>query len=226
MNTSTLIGCILMILLIMISLLSKLHIDNFTNFPYEINEAINDKKQKDEIEKVKSEQIKKEITNLFTEQPYTKTKSKLPLNFEDITNHSLLGKDITFQNDVSFENNVLVTNDSKQTNFRNPTVFNNDMHVTYINFGGDVNLDGASIDKLSNDSIVSNAKRVNDLFTKDYIGEWKDDKYIVKGLLIENADKSCTGGSNSKEACVAKMWAAVKDPTTLPSSVCDCCCAK
>ena len=202
MNTFTLIGCILMLLLIIISMSSKLHIEHFTS-------GIND-----------------EFTSLFTEYPYTETKSKLPFNFEDVTNHSLLGKDITFRNNVKFEDNVLVTNDSKQTKFDNPTIFNNDMHVTYINFGGDVNLDESSIDKLSNDSIVSNAKRVNDLFTQNYIGEWKNDKYVVKGLLIENEEQSCSGESNSKEACIAKMWAAVKDSATLPSSVCDCCCAK
>ena len=163
--------------------------------------------------------------------PYVSKRSQAPFDFTDITNQSLYSKNISFDKNVTFQNKVLFENTSDKVTFDNTSLFDNDIHVTNIKFGGDVKLNNASIDRDSKNSIISNAQKVNDAFTDDYIGGWKDEKYVIDRLKIKDKEDSevmCSGsnGIKSKSACVAKMWTTLREAKSLNSGVCDCCCTK
>lgn len=161
------------------------------------------------------------------EPSFTRSTSSLPFDFASVTKHSVHAKHATFTNNTAFEDRVLLNGSNKAT-FMNTTTFNNDLHVTNIDFGGDVMLDEGSIERESKTSVLANAARVNDVFTDSYIGDWTNEQYVIKRLRVEgleDSEQSCKGtGPVSKTTCISKMWSTVRDAEPLTSSVCDCCC--
>ena len=168
---------------------------------------------------------------MASKNSYVNKQSQTPFDFVDITYESLLSKNVTFDKTVTFTNKVLFDNTSDKVTFKNTSIFDNDVHVTNINFGGDVKLNEATIDRDSKTSMISNAERVNQAFTDDYIGGWKNEEYVIDRLKIkdmEDSELTCSGpkGIKSKSACVSKMWTTLRDAKSLDSAVCDCCCTK
>lgn len=167
------------------------------------------------------------IMSSKNEPSFARSTSSLPFDFTSVTKHSVHAKHATFANNTTFEDRVLWNGSNKAT-FTNMTTFNNDLHVTNIDFGGDVMLDEGSIERESKTSVLANATRVNDVFTDSYIGDWTNEEYVIKRLRVEgleDSEQSCKGtGHVSKNTCISKMWSTVRDAEPLTSSVCDCCC--